>query len=172
MQWNESGTKVASSSERSSARWPLTEQLPLGGGGRAPQPARACAIAGCRSAVGPPELGCRWARRAGRHVRLTGARFRVGAGSVVGTGLDVVCPSRTERLPPCGVRPARPVWALLQQSSSGAEASGPVGPGVARVRPWEDLGQCLPNRGASWPTVVRVNPGCWPGDVACLALGS
>ena len=53
MQWNESGTKVASSSERSSARWPLTEQLPLGGGGEPPgRPGR----------VRLRKVGPRWAR--------------------------------------------------------------------------------------------------------------
>ncbi len=59
MQWNESGTKVASSSERSLARWPLTRQLPLGGGGEPPGRPGRVQLRKSLSVVGPPVLGCR-----------------------------------------------------------------------------------------------------------------
>ncbi len=114
---------------------------------------------------------CRWVRRAGRHVGLTVAQFRVGAGSVARAGLDLGCPSRTEQFPLCGVRPARPVWA------SAAVFVWCGGWWIRRAgrcedpimgRFWAGVGPAV---GTSWGTVVRVSPDFWPGDVACLAQG-
>jgi hypothetical protein len=123
-----------------------------------------------RGEVCPPWARPGWVigrpRRAGRHVGLTVVRFRVGAGSVVEAGLDLGCPSRTEHIPLGGVWSARPVWdcrsgvrsawRLIVPSSRASRGSDPRG----------ILGRCWPCRVASWSTVFRVGPGCWPGDVA------
>ena len=101
MQWNESGTKVASSSERSSARGSCRRWA----GGQNPGRPERVRLRGRWSAVGPPELGSGWARRAGRRVGLTVARFRVSADSAVESILKLGCPSRAERLSLGGVEP-------------------------------------------------------------------
>ena len=65
---------------------------------------------------------------------------------------------------PCGpyrssVRPVRRLVDPLGRALRGSD----------RGKIWAGVGTAV---GASWGTVVRVSPGYWPGDVACLALGS
>ena len=84
--------------------------------------------------------------------------------------MDLGCPSRAEQFPLGGVGPTRPVWACrggVHPVWRLVDPSSRTSRGSDHGMIWAGVGPAV---GTSWGTVVRVGPGFWPGDVACLAL--